>query len=384
MPPKSARKGKVKIKFVEERRRQQQSARDKRPPTKSRPKAAKPKPTRRNPPGNSGVIDYARLIANPCEGKLAHAVMPSSAGSFVMRIPFRRSITLPSTSVNVYGGSYAAGVNGTNCKTMYFGIFPNNYIIGPQATVFGAYAHNNGSGYSPTNVAWAPELSDQWDPQGLQTLKNLAGKVRPIAGCIKVRYAGAAGNSAGTMVAYEGPAKNLFGRFGKWESDPANPNATQMQPFSSFDNFYLAGKATNSGVNEAEARLNYARVDEYWTEFRDFSTEGVYPKAADPTTMPMACVVIQDAIPGSTYNVEGALVYEWIPTLGDGIQLPSPPVITPGALEKTSNLLRKSGDMLVSFASTLNTSNWVDRAVKGAGQLALKGALKAAPLLLTL
>lgn len=392
-----AKQGSKKLQAVERQRRKAQSGRDKRSKAPAPPRPVRPRATKRPAQAESSVTSYARLIANPCTAKLAHSVSPTDNGNFVMRVPFRKSIALPSISGGVGIDGEHPGNTTMNHTDLVVGIFPSNAMVGNNNSAIAYYSHAGGSSYTPPPGTWPNTSFAIVDPQGLQTLCSMAGSARPIAACLKMRYVGVAGQASGSMVAYQGPLKQNWTMGNAYGSSsgatvgtlgPTSATGTRLPaPSSSYDEIFLQGKSVQSPTATAELCVNYANCDVSYTEFEDLrsgNNEPALNPAYDLTQMPYGQISVTDAVPGSRYVIEGAIIFEWVPKFGQGIQLPDITVPSPSARDKVAAILYRATKMLVSFTDGISNSNWIDKAIHKAGSYALKGAMTAAPLLLTL
>lgn len=365
---------KISVSNAERIRRKTQSQRDKKPAPSNRVSAKRLAPVPRSLPAakmTKETVDYVKLVLDPCEAKLAYSTLPGTQGSHLFRIPYRITMTVPSGNRSITGGT----TQGAPCTTVFLGLFPHAAHFGPAPRL--VYMQGAlGSGTVPGNNGTSAN-SFSFDPIGLNSLNALAGQVRPIAACIKAHYTGLSGQAAGIMTGYEGPLMNC------WDVT-ATTHPYDFFPNVSYDTLYTSGVSTSSSTSTMEVCINYAAAGPEWQKFKDLPREegDIATDSVDIATMPIAMIAMQDVTPGQTYTVEGAVVYEWLPSFGDGLRTSERKIVPVGGLEKTQNALTRIGRMLVKSWNVASESNWMERAVSAGANLALKSAARAVPLLL--
>jgi len=101
--------------------------------------------------------------------------------------------------------------------------------------------------------------------------------------------------------------------------------------------------------------------------------------------VPVAAVGVSAAVPGTTYLVSGAIVYEWVPAISLGIQPVQRTLRDPKVLQTVVQQLGRFGRMLVSSVIESGGSPpglMLDLATKAFAALAIPRAQRSSRLLL--
>jgi hypothetical protein len=314
-----------------------------------------------------------------------------------MRLPFRFIATVPTATVGISGQTISGGdvCNAIAATIIPHGMSPSNlaHSVVLQGLISENYNTNVNTASGGTGFVSNPAKYAAIWPSGLTSLWGISSEIRPVAACIKMGYIGPQGQNAGAFVAYEGSALQLYSKSGS-SANPAGDAAYDMALSTPLSQLALDAWTTCDTTRTVEARVNFAACDAYWQTFRSTSTaggSGPYTRGSgiiDSTTLsdpdllnvPLASVAVSAAVPGTTYLVSGAIVYEWIPAVTLGIQAPQRTLRDPKVLQTVISQLGKYGRMLVN--SVIETGGsppglMLDLAVKAFAALS-SGGLKTA------
>jgi hypothetical protein len=261
--------------------------------------------------------NFVKLTLDPCNGPLAASPFGATENAYTWRLNFRQTVT--------------ANANGHVIAALYpLGI----YNLGSGVTtaplplqVWG------GSFVNDANIGQTSSISTTIP--GAANLTTMAAQVRPIAGCVKLKYTGPANTAQGEMYAWEGQGDENF----------ASVASSQSMIVRQSPQYFILNGANAPITSGVEAMLNYAKAPIAQTQYADplVTHTDVY--------CPMAVVGVSGASSGSAFVVEGTIIVEWTPQLSLGMPRPNQMLLKPGAAERVANALKMAAPLLVRVGS---------------------------------
>lgn len=262
-------------------------------------------------PSTSGLdaqgAAYARLLADPCAAKLAHPLYAGGEGGYLMRVESDQIINNAATDVGSFG-YWCPGAVATGSLT-----------TGISAT------------FVTSDTASQAVTSTALTAPGKAWLLANAGAARCVAACLQISFPGAELNRSGIVAVGQA-------NYGKFTSNSFSPSELRT----------MAERVRRMPDGMVEIRL----VPNF--DSQGYSTPN--SSVSDDKGLPALFFSVFGIPVNTGIRVRLVAVYEWIPSQGEGITLPS----------------------AMTTSESRNSLNDVLRVMKGYGDWAYGGFTEAA------
>lgn len=277
-------------------------------------------------PVSKGLVDYARLLKDPCNGPLVHPAYGTHSQGYITRFKFTVAPAISSVSGNT---CFIHQVTPSNFYTQLTQGLPT-FICEHAATTTSATGTVGGIR----------------GPVVLPGVSNISDTVRPIAGCVRIVYTGSEFDRRGEFGAY---------------AAVGGPPIAYGQTGVSVDPFWSQCQMTKRAGEPFEMKWVPSAQDTVQSSSAD--AFNINSSALGGSSMVVMGRNLDTSSATAPFYLEYTIVYEWQPLTGAGYVCP-PPQPAAGTLNQALGLLGPIGSWLFTHSNLSNVSTFVDKASK--------------------